>query len=90
MIGVSLKKQKAMSLKKVEYYLNPAFVYFPIAEGDTVSIKNKSVVEEGAILGRRKNGLPLLSPISGMVTWNEGKNILQIENNHQKKRIPRN
>lgn len=85
MIGISLKKKKAMSLKKIEYYLSPAFTYLPIKEGDSVSIENKSVVKEGAILGRRKNSLPILSPISGVVTWKQDEAILQIENNHEKK-----
>lgn len=85
MIGVSLKKKKEISLKKVEYYLDPSYVYLPIAGEDIVSITDKSVVKEGTLLGRKKNGLPILSPISGVVTWRQDEEILQIENNHEKK-----
>ncbi len=93
MIGVSIKKNKAMSLKTLESYLEPKKVYLPFGEEDDIFVKEGDEVYEGEIIARhKKNDLPVIASISGKISITKvkdtrGKEVsaFQIKNNFKKK-----
>lgn len=89
MIGISLPKNKEMSLKKMEDYLNPDKVYFSYTKEDTLVVKEGDMVEEGDLLIRRKKFASIVpTSISGIVSFEKINNLdyVVIQNNGKEKK----
>lgn len=86
MIGVHIKKNKSMSLKTLDSYLEPKKVFFTFKEEDMIYVKEKETVEEGQIIGRKKKfDMPIIASISGTIHINKKTSKIEIKNNFKKK-----
>ena len=64
MIGIHLKNNK-ISLNELKKYNKPEYVYIPYETEDTIYVKKNEYIYKGMIIGKKKNGFPILSSISG-------------------------
>ena len=101
-LGTKIPSHKDMSKKKdVIDYLNPDYVYIPLASANdmdiTVLVKKGDYVYKGSMVGKRKGNLriPILSSVSGTVedfverTYSGGRKVkcVKIQNDKKEKEI---